>query len=175
MAKTYHFYNDDKTVNSEYISDNMGNHETFFIEELRNVDSSNIKAGLNLDIKGYTETELATLASNLGLTLAVYNDGVFVEYLNSDNNIWDFVFEEQTGGATINATAHTVAIEVANGTTVTALVASFLLSAGAGAKVSTTDQVSGTTANDFTSPAVYIIESASGVTQNWTVTVTVAA
>lgn len=175
MAKTYNFYNDAKTIDSEYISDNMGNHETFFIEELRNVDSADIQAGLNLDIKGYTEMELKALAVSLGLTLAVYNDGVFVEYLNSDNNIIDFSFAEETGEATIDAAAHTVDIEVANGTDASALVATFQLSDGATAKISTTDQVSGVTENDFSSAVTYIIESAGEVTQNWTVTVTVAA
>lgn len=174
MAKTYNFYNDAKTIDSEYISDNMGNHETFFIEELRNVDSEDIKSGLNLDIKGYTETELKDLAISLGLTLAVYNDGVFVEYLNSDNNIISFSFPEETGEATIDAVAHTVDIEVANGTAVTALVATFLLSDGAIADVSDVVQVSGTTANNFTAAVTYTITSANGVEQDWTVTVTVA-
>lgn len=175
MAKTYNFHNDAKTIDSEYISDNMGNHETFFVEELRSVDSADIQAGLNLDIKGYTETELKALASTLGLTLAVFNDGVFVEYLSSDNNIVDFSIPEETGAATIDPDAHTVDIEVANGTTVTALVASFVLSNGASADISDVAQVSGTTANDFTAEVTYTITSANGVEQDWAVTVTVAA
>jgi len=175
MAKTYNFYNDAKTIDSEYISDNMGNHETFFIEELRSVDSADIQAGLNLDIKGYTETELATLASTLGLTLSVYNDGSFVEYLNSLNNIISFSFPEQTGAATIDAAAKTVAIEVEALTDPSALVASFILSDGASADISDTAQVSGTTENDFSSPVVYTITSDGGVEEDWTVTVTVAA
>lgn len=175
MAKTYRFYNDAKTVDSEYISDNMGSHETFFVTELRSVDSADIQAGINLGIEPYTEAALTALAVAKGVTLSVFNDGSFVEYLNSLNNILAFSLAEQTGAATIDADNHTVAIEVENGTTVTALVATFQLSDGASAKVSTTEQVSGTTANNFTSPVTYIITSANGEVQNWTVTVTVAS
>ncbi|GGD88803.1 S-layer homology domain-containing protein [Paenibacillus nasutitermitis] len=89
--------------------------------------------------------------------------------------ITSFSLAEQTGAATIDPAAHTVAIEVANGTTVSSLVATFALSAGATAKVGTVGQVSGVTANDFTSPVIYEITAADGSTQNWTVTVTVAA
>lgn len=175
MAKTYVFYNDDRTVDSEYISDGMLNHETFFLTELRSVDSADIQAGINLDIKGYTESELTTLAVAKDLTLAVYNDGTFIEYLNSDNNIWQYSFPEETpDSVVIDSAAKTVAIEVVALTTVTALVATFRLSDGAAADVSDTAQVSGTTANDFTSPVVYTITGDDGVEEDWTVTVTVA-
>ncbi len=77
---------------------------------------------------------------------------------------------------TVNATAHTVALNVPFGTAVTALVPTFTLSAGATAKVGTVAQVSGTTANDFTSAVVYDVTAEDGTTtQAWTVTVTVAA
>lgn len=85
-----------------------------------------------------------------------------------------FSMAEQTGAATINATAHTIAIEVANGTDVSNLVATFALSADASAKVGTVDQVSGTTENDFSAPVVYTVKAEDGSTQDWTVTVNVA-
>ncbi|CAK0743362.1 hypothetical protein CCP3SC1AL1_110049 [Gammaproteobacteria bacterium] len=93
------------------------------------------------------------------------------------NDILAYSFAEQTGAAVINDVAHTVAIEVAFGTVLTALVATFTLSPGATAKVGATAQVSGTTENNFTSPVVYAVKSqgGGGSTQNWTVTVTVAA
>jgi|FLOH01.1.fsa_nt_gi dihydroneopterin aldolase len=94
---------------------------------------------------------------------------------NPATDFLDYTMAEQTGAATINTTAHTVAIEVANGTVVTALVATFIGSGLATIAVGATPQVSGTTANDFTSPVVYAITAADGTTaQNWTVTVTVA-
>ncbi|MCK4500115.1 lamin tail domain-containing protein, partial [Candidatus Babeliales bacterium] len=87
-------------------------------------------------------------------------------------DILTFSLAEQTGAATINATAHTVDIEVALATPVTALVATFTLSDSAAAKVGATDQVSATTPNDFTSPVTYTITAEDGVTiQDWTVTV----
>jgi hypothetical protein len=175
MAKIYNFYNDDRTVDSEYISDGMLNHETFFLTELRSVDPVDIQAGVNLQVKEYTETELKALAVAKDLTLSVFNDGTFIEYLNSDNNIWQFSFPEETGEATIDSAAKTVAIEVANGTVVTALVATFRVSDGAAADISDTPQVSGTTANDFTAPVVYTVTGDDGVEEDWTVTVTVAA
>lgn len=75
---------------------------------------------------------------------------------------------------TINEAAKTVAITVPNGTTVTALVATFTHT-GVSAKIGATVQVSGTTANNFTSAVTYIITDALTDTQNYVVTVTVAA
>lgn len=84
-----------------------------------------------------------------------------------------FGFAEQTGAATINAAAHAIAIEVADGTNPNGLVATFSLSPGATATVGSVSQVSGTTANDFTSPVTYTVTAADGSAQNWTATVTV--
>lgn len=74
---------------------------------------------------------------------------------------------------TINAVDHTIAVTVPYGTTVTSLVATFTLSSAATAKIGTTAQVSGVTANNFTNPVVYIVTAEDAlVTVNWTVTVT---
>jgi hypothetical protein len=86
-----------------------------------------------------------------------------------------FSFAEQTGAAVIDDEAGTVAIEVAFGTAVDALVASFTISDGASAKVGETPQVSGETANDFTNPVEYTVVSAGAAEKTYTVTVTVAA
>lgn len=91
------------------------------------------------------------------------------------NHITAFSMAEQTGAATIDAAAHTVAIEVAALTDVDHLVATFTLTASAVARVGSTIQVSGDTQNDFTAPVVYAVTGADTVVQNWTVTVTVAA
>ena len=74
---------------------------------------------------------------------------------------------------TINETAKTIAVTVPNGTSVTALVATFT-STGASTKVGTTAQVSGTTANDFTLPKSYVVTAADATTATYIVTVTVA-
>jgi hypothetical protein len=87
-----------------------------------------------------------------------------------------FILDEETGSATINGLDHTIAITVAHGTVVTALVPTFTLSPGATVAVGATPQVSGTTANNFTSPVTYTVTAQDGTTtQAWTVTVTVAA
>ena len=95
---------------------------------------------------------------------------------NTETDITAYSMSEQSKAATINATNHTVAITVANGTDVTALVATFTLSDFATAKVSETPQVSGITANDFTNPVTYTVTGEDGTTtQDWVVTVTVAS
>jgi len=85
------------------------------------------------------------------------------------NDIVSFVLAAQTGAATIDTGAHTVSIEVANGTVVTALTPVIGLSKGASIL-----PISGS-AQDFTTPVAYVVESASLISQTWTVTVTVAA
>ena len=82
-----------------------------------------------------------------------------------------FSLVAETDDATIDTDAHTIDIEVAHGTTVTALVATFTLSPNATAVVGSTAQVSGTTANNFTSPVTYTITSEAGLEQEWVVTV----
>lgn len=77
--------------------------------------------------------------------------------------------------ATIDANAYTVAVTLPYGTDLTALVATFTVSPGASAKVLDVTQVSGTTANDFTSTVVYVVTAEDGSTQNWTVTVSTEA
>lgn len=126
------------------------------------------------------ETDLGTLkafASANEYSLKIYETGqsVIDEVDSIATDILTYTFPEQTGAATIDAGAHTVDIEVANGTSVTALVASFTLSFGAAADISDTPQVSGTTANNFTAPVVYTITAEDGSTEeDWTITVTVA-
>ncbi|GAA4936124.1 hypothetical protein GCM10023314_05590 [Algibacter agarivorans] len=96
--------------------------------------------------------------------------------ISAETDILTFSFTEQTGAATIDAVAHTVVVEVANGTDLSALVSSFTLSAGATAVVGSTAQTSGTTSNDFSNDVTYKVTAADGTTtQDWVVTVTEAA
>jgi len=74
--------------------------------------------------------------------------------------------------ATINGMA--IAATVPAGTDVAALVATFTTT-GASVRVGATTQVSGATANDFTSPVMYVVTAADGTTRTYTATVTVAA
>jgi transcriptional regulator CtsR len=94
----------------------------------------------------------------------------FVVATSPDKDITSFSFPE--GAGTIIGTA--IAVTVPYDTNVTALVATFTTT-GASVKVGTTVQTSGTTANNFTSPVTYTVTAADASTQDYTVTVTVAA
>ena len=108
---------------------------------------------------------------------------IFSIAANTENDILTYIFEEANNAAlssdvsgTVDSSAHTVALTVPYGTTVTALVATFTLSNGASAEVGVNSQTSGITANDFSSVVTYAVTAQdSTTTQNWTVTVTVAA
>ena len=100
---------------------------------------------------------------------------------NTETDITAYSFDEQTGEATITTPLAgqngKVEIEVKNGTNLNGLVASFELSYGATATVSGTDQVSGTTPNDFVENValVYTITAEDGTTtQDWDIIVSVA-
>ena len=86
-----------------------------------------------------------------------------------------FSFQRLTPPVTgvINEAAHTIALTVPHATDVHALVATFTTT-GESVAVDTWTQVSGTTANDFTSPVTYEVTAINGSTLNYTVTVTVA-
>ena len=100
----------------------------------------------------------------LALSIDFQFDGKLNDEVNPATDFLAFSLAEQTGPATINTGAHTVAIEVAAGTAVTALVATFTLSGLATAVVGSTAQVSGTTANSFTSAVTYAITAGDGTT-----------
>ena len=74
----------------------------------------------------------------------------------------------------VNEAAHTIALTVPSGTSLTALVATFTTT-GASVAIAGTPQVSGLTANNFTNPVTYTVTAADASTQAYVVTVTVAA
>lgn len=79
------------------------------------------------------------------------------------------------GTATGAITGTAIAVTVPSGTAVTALKATFT-STGVGLPtVAGVNQVSGTTANDFTAPKAYLVTAADGTSATYTVTVTVGA
>jgi Ricin-type beta-trefoil lectin domain. len=94
---------------------------------------------------------------------------------NTQTDITAFTLPGQTGSSVINTSTNTIGITLPFGSALTSLVANYTLSAGATAKIGTTTQVSGITANNFTSPVVYAVTAQDGVTtKNWTVTVSVS-
>jgi len=91
---------------------------------------------------------------------------------SSDKSITAYSLNGVAGA--INETAKTIAVTMPNGTNVTALVATFETT-GTGVTVGTVAQISGATANNFTSPVEYPITAADSTTATYTVTVTVAS
>lgn len=74
----------------------------------------------------------------------------------------------------IDQAARTVAVTLPYGAALRGLVANFSIT-GASVSIGGVAQVSGTTANNFGSPVVYTVVAADGTSQDYTVTVTVAA
>lgn len=66
----------------------------------------------------------------------------------------------------------TIAIAVPSGTVVTALKATFSVTAGTSVKVGGESQISGTTENDFTNPVTYVVTPSGGLGKAYIVTVT---
>ena len=94
---------------------------------------------------------------------------------NDQTEITEYSFPQQTSPATIDPDAHTINIEVANGSNITNLVASFTLSEGAVATVDGIQQETGITVNDFSLPVIYLITAENTFdTQEWIVTVSIA-
>jgi hypothetical protein len=84
-----------------------------------------------------------------------------------------FSFTSPAATGTIDENAKTIAVTVPNGTDVTALIATYTTT-GESVKVGSSLQVCSITANDFTSPVVYMVTAADGTTATYTVTVTAA-
>ncbi len=91
--------------------------------------------------------------------------------LSNENDIISFSFPDQIGTATINGVYHSVMIEVANGSNIAELAASYTLSSQAEAFISGTLQENGVSSNDFTNPVIYTIVAENGDLQDWTITV----
>ncbi len=111
----------------------------------------------------YTVTGLDSSTKDYTVTVTVA--------LNPAKDITAYSFASPAAVGVI--TGNAIAVSVPAGTNVTALVASFTTT-GTSVTVGATPQVSGVTANNFTSPRIYTVTAADGSTKNYTVTVTVA-
>lgn len=100
---------------------------------------------------------------------------VWVVTVSIEPSVGSFTLTQQAAPATINFETHTVNITVVTGTNLTALIPTFTLPAGITAKIGQVAQTSGVTANNFTNPVTYTLSAANGQTQNWIVTVHIAA
>jgi len=97
----------------------------------------------------------AAFVGGSATNIANYSDtNLVVDYINQASDSTDILaysFVEQTGPATIDPINHTVDIEVANGTSLSYLVATFTLSGGATTTVFSSTQTSGVSNLDFRS------------------------
>lgn len=95
--------------------------------------------------------------------------------LNYETNILSFAHPLQMSPTVIDQGAGTVALQVLNGTDLSALAPSFTLSSGATAWVGGDQQIPGESVVDFTNPVTYTILAENGeTTRDWTVTITQA-
>lgn len=117
-------------------------------------------------------TTVLIIVVGMGLTGCGSNSDPIPESKLSEKSITAFSLDGVAG--TINQTEKTIAIAVAFGKDVTAMVATFTTT-GVNVKVGSINQVSGTTANDFTNQVTYKVTAADNTTQDYTVVVTVAA
>ena len=110
------------------------------------------------------------IATAAGFTPAVLNSNlIVVEPASVETDIVSFSFPEETSEATIDAVAHTVTIEVVNGTVLTSLTPDIVVSNGA-----TIDPLTAT-AQDFSAAFEYTVTAEDEITsQIWTVTVSEA-
>nr|WP_321450758.1 DUF5018 domain-containing protein [uncultured Carboxylicivirga sp.] len=93
---------------------------------------------------------------------------VILRAINTENNITDFVFDEQVGSAVIDENNYTVDVSVASGTDLTSLVPSITIS-----DYATVNPNTGV-AQDFSLPFTYTVTAENGDTQNWTVNVSIS-
>src|SRR3990172_3134355 len=114
---------------------------------------ASVKVGSTIQVSGTTSidftnpvTYTVTAADSTTATYTVTVTGA----PSSANAITAFSFTSQAAMGTIDENAKTIAVTVPNGINVTALIATFTTT-GASVKVGATVQVSGATANDFTS------------------------
>jgi len=125
-----------------------------------------------------TEYKAAVVADDVAIKAAV---AVVTHVPSTEKALTYFGFHEYQNApldppivGVIDEAAHTVAVTVPLGANLTALVATFTLSAEASASVGVVPQVSGVTSNDFSVPVVYTITADDGSTQDYTITVTAA-
>lgn len=147
-----------------------------WVENFTDLDDDMVSLGLPNKV-GYRfdEKAMVVLAAAKNLTITKIHEKETPEVLNTADPsesvlLLDFVLAEQTGAAVINHDLETVAIEVANGTVVTALEPVVTVSPYA-----TVNPLSGAATN-FTNPVNYTVTAQDGVTTKvYAVTVTKAA
>jgi N-acetylneuraminic acid mutarotase len=134
--------------------------------------AANVKIGTTPQVSGTTANNFSSPKTYT----VTAEDGSHVDYVVTvtvapSNAKAITAYSLATFAGTVNETAKTIAVTLPRGKDVTALVATFATS-GTSVKIGTTVQVSGTTANNFTSAVTYTVTAADATTQNYVVTIT---
>jgi hypothetical protein len=103
----------------------------------------------------------------------VQSDPVTITIASDKSAITAFSFEGISTNTTIDEDAKTITVTVPHGTDVTDLQASFTASEFSTVAIDGTEQTSGTTVNDFSTPQIYTVTADNGATSDYTVTVEV--
>lgn len=111
--------------------------------------------------------------SNDGESANTQSEPIQIVISSDDNSITDFKFDKISTKTEIDQAAQTVKVTVPYGTNLTNLKATYTASGFTTVRVGSTQQTSGTSENNFTSPVVYTVVANDGTTKNYTVTVTV--
>ncbi|WP_042169601.1 cadherin-like beta sandwich domain-containing protein [Paenibacillus gorillae] len=122
----------------------------------------------------FTAPVLYKVTAENGTTTKTYTVTVTVA-ASTEKELMSFSFAGLTPAVTGTISGNNITLTVPYGTDVSTLVSTFSSSAGSTVKVGTVAQVSGVTANDYTSPVVYTVTAQDGSTQDYTVTVMVAS
>jgi len=136
---------------------------------------SSVKVGPAVQVSGtsannFTSPVVYTVTAVDGSTVSYK---VSVTVILSSKAITAFTFASPPATGTIDENTKTIGVTVTYGTDLTALVARFTTT-GLSAKVGSTVQLSGTTANNFSSPVIYTVTAADGSTMSYTVKVAAA-
>jgi hypothetical protein len=147
---------------------------TFTVSPLATVNIGGVGQVSGTTANNFTNPVVYTVVAEDG-SVSNYTVTVTKAAASSLKQLLTFQFAGLTPAVTgtINETAKTVSVTVPYGTNVTALIATFTSSPLSTVKVGTTAQVSGTTANNFTSPVTYTVVAEDATTQAYVVTVTV--
>lgn len=184
--KQYIFSPLDESYKVSYLTNGVGDNDRLFINEIKSEKAGNVTPGLLAEgqaiglFQDYLETTVQLLKAKaiaLDMNLRVYEDRHAAVQLNTKlANFLSFSSGVAEEKVVIDTVAKTVAIEVPALTVVTALACEFTTNTLTSIKINSTVQVSGVTTNNFSSPKVYRLMAADGVTyKDYTVTVTVAS
>ncbi len=160
IGGAYDFYKADPTT---YVA--LGNSTKSKISWDTGATWTDIYPGSSVwDIGGVLNDSLVGLAKSVLYKIALTN----LEAPSTETDILTFVLDEQDSDAVIDANGYTIAIDVPEGTDVTALSPTITISDFA--KVAPASEV----AQNFTDPVTYTVTAQDGnTTQDWVVTVTV--